>query len=92
LSSIYCPIANAEEQLAAAGIADRYTVVGGDFFVAVPTDRTRTCSRRSCTDECCVAIPEQCRQAMPEHGKLLAAELVLLPGDVSKGLDLAPHL
>jgi hypothetical protein len=87
-------IASAEAQLAAAGIADRCTVVGGDFFVAVPTGGDAYVLSQilhDWDDESCVAILGQCRRAMPEHGKLLVVELVLPPGDepsLGKWLDL----
>ena len=42
-------------------------------------------------DDRCVAILEQCRRAIPDHGKLLVVELVLPQGDepsFGKWLDL----
>ena len=42
-------------------------------------------------DERCLAILQQCRRAMPAHGKLLVVELVLPPGEepfFGKWLDL----
>lgn len=87
-------IARAEKQLVAAGIADRCTVVGGDFFAAVPTGGDAYVLSQilhDWDDERCVAILSQCRRAMPDHGKLLVVELVLPPGDepsLGKWLDL----
>ena len=45
---------------------------------------TPTCSRRSCTTGTTtarVAILRQCRQVMPDHGKLLVIEQVLPQGE-----------
>jgi hypothetical protein len=87
-------VARAEEQLVAAGVADRCTCVGGDFFVAVPAGGDAYVLSQilhDWDDERCVAILERCRQAMPDHGKLLVVELVLPEGDepsFGKWLDL----
>jgi hypothetical protein len=42
-------VAAAGEQLVAAGVAERCTTVGGDFFVEVPAGGMYTCLPRSCT-------------------------------------------
>ncbi len=87
-------IASAEEELVAAGVADRCTFVGGDFFVEVPAGGDAYVLSQilhDWDDERCVAILGQCRRAMPDHGKLLVVELVLPPGDdpfLGKWLDL----
>jgi hypothetical protein len=87
-------IDSAEEQLVAAGVAERCVFVGGDFFAAVPPGGDAYVLSQilhDWDDERCVAILEQCRRAMPEHGKLLVVELVLPPGDepfLGKWLDL----
>jgi hypothetical protein len=87
-------VASATEQLVAAGVADRCTVVGGDFFAAVPAGGDAYVLSQilhDWDDEHCVAILGQCRQAMPDHGKLLVVELVLPEGDepfLGKWLDL----
>jgi hypothetical protein len=87
-------VASAEEQLAAAEVADRCTLVGGDFFAAVPSGGDAYVLSQilhDWDDERCVAILGQCRQAMPDHGKLLVVELVLPEGDepfLGKWLDL----
>ena len=87
-------IASAEEELVAAGVADRCTFVGGDFFVEVPAGGDAYVLSQilhDWDDERCVAILGQCRRAMPGHGKLLVVELVLPPGDepsLGKWLDL----
>ena len=87
-------ISSAEEELVAAGVADRCTFVGGDFFVEVPAGGDAYVLSQilhDWDDERCVAILGQCRQAMPGHGKLLVVELVLPAGDepsLGKWLDL----
>src|SRR5215210_3487232 len=87
-------VASAEEQLAATGVADRCTFVSGDFFVAVPPGGDAYVLSQilhDWDDERCVTILRQCRQAMPDHGKLLIVELVLPSGDApffGKWLDL----
>ena len=87
-------VASAEEQLVAAGVADRCTFVSGDFFAAVPTGGDAYVLSQilhDWDDERCVAILGQCRRAMPDHGKLLVVELVLPEGDepfLGKWLDL----
>lgn len=87
-------VASAEKQLVAAGVADRCTFVGGDFFAAVPEGGDAYVLSQilhDWDDERCVAILRQCRQVMPGHGKLLVVELVLPAGDepsLGKWLDL----
>ena len=87
-------VAAAEEHLAAAGVADRCTTVGGDFFVEVPAGGDAYVLAQilhDWDDERSVAILRQCRRAMPAHGKLLVVELVLPPGEepfFGKWLDL----
>jgi hypothetical protein len=78
----------------AVGVADRCTVVGGDFFAAVPTGGDAYVLSQilhDWDDERCVEILGQCRRAMPDHGKLLIVELLLPEGDkpfFGKWLDL----
>jgi hypothetical protein len=87
-------VSSAEELLVAAGVADRCTFAGGDFFAAVPTGGDAFVLSQilhDWDDEHCVAILGQCRRAMPDHSKLLVVELVLPEGDepfLGKWLDL----
>jgi O-methyltransferase/methyltransferase family protein len=87
-------VAAAGEQLAAAGVAERCTTVGGDFFVEVPAGGDAYVLAQilhDWDDERSVAILLQSRRAMPAHGKLLVVELVLPPGEepfFGKWLDL----
>src|SRR3954452_8605242 len=84
----------AADQLTAAGVADRCTAVGGDFFVEVPEGCDAYLLAQilhDWDDERCVVIVRQCRRAIAEDGKLLVVELVLPEGEESffgKWLDL----
>lgn len=87
-------VAGAEEFLTAAGVADRCTRIGGDFFAAVPTGGGAYVLAQilhDWDDDRCVAILTRCREVMPDYGKLLVVELVLPPGGepfFGKWLDL----
>jgi hypothetical protein len=87
-------VAAASDHLAAAGVADRCRSVGGDFFIEIPAggDAYLLASiLHDWDDERCAAILDQCRRAIPDHGKLLVIEHVLRPGeepDLGKWLDL----
>ena len=87
-------VAAAGEHLAAAGVADRCTLAGGDFFVAAPAGGDAYVLAQilhDWDDEHCIAILQQCRRVIPAHGKLLVIELVLPPGEepsFGKWLDL----
>jgi hypothetical protein len=86
--------AGAEQSLTAAGLADRCQCIGGDFFAAVPAGGDAYILAQilhDWDDERCITILRQCRQAIPDHGKLLVAELVLPPTEepfLGKWLDL----
>lgn len=86
--------AGAARALRDAGLGERCDTVGGDFFTdALPTGDAYVLAQilHDWDDERSVAILEQCRRAMPDHGKLLVVELVLPPGDepsFGKWLDL----
>jgi hypothetical protein len=80
--------------LAAAGVADRCTLVGGDFFGEIPSGADAYLLAQilhDWDDEHSVAILRQVRQAMPDHSKLLVVELTLPEGDApafGKWMDL----
>ncbi|MFC5740525.1 methyltransferase [Dyella tabacisoli] len=84
----------AKEPLALAGVAERCSTVGGDFFVKVPAGGDAyvlSLLLHDWDDERSVTILRHCREAMPAHAKLLIVELVLLPGEepfFGKWLDL----
>lgn len=87
-------VANAESFLASAGVADRCTRVGGDFFEAVPSGGDAYVLSQilhDWDDERCVLILQQCRRVIPESGKLLVVEIVVPSGQgpsFGKWLDL----
>ncbi|MDQ3809571.1 MAG: acetylserotonin O-methyltransferase [Chloroflexota bacterium] len=87
-------VVGAQPLLAAAGVADRCTVVGGDFFASVPAGGAVYLLAQilhDWDDERCRVILANCRGAMRPDGKLLVVEQVLPPGDepaLGKWLDL----
>lgn len=72
-------VARAEPHLAAAGVADRCDLVGGDFFAAVPTGDAYLLSQilHDWDDERCVTLLGNIRRAMAPSGKVLVVEVVL---------------
>jgi len=70
--------------LTIAGVEDRCTRIGGDFFDRIPPggDAYVLASiLHDWDDERCAAILRRCRQVTPGHGKLLIVEMVLPPGN-----------
>jgi hypothetical protein len=81
------------ELFAAEGVADRATVVGGDFFESIPTGDAHILKHilHDWDDEHCVAILRSSRNAIVEGGRLLVVEEALPPGNApspGKILDL----
>jgi O-methyltransferase domain/Dimerisation domain len=77
-------VEGAEPFLVAAGVADRCTRVGGDFFAEIPAGADAYVLSQilhDWDDERSVVILGQVHRAMPDHGKLLVVELMLPPGD-----------
>jgi hypothetical protein len=75
---------NAGAALAAAGVAERCRVVGGDFFDAVPAGAELYLLKdilHDWDDERAVAILRTVRAAIPERGRLAVIERVIPPGD-----------
>lgn len=87
-------VADAKQHLEAAGVADRCTCVGGDFFQALPPGGDVYILSQilhDWDDDSATRILRQCRKVVPEDGRLLVVELVLPPGDepfLGKWLDL----
>jgi hypothetical protein len=86
-------VEGAAELFAAHGVADRATVVGGDFFESVPTGDAHILKHilHDWDDEHCVAILRSSRNATVEGGRLLVIEEALPPGNApspGKILDL----
>ncbi len=76
--------AAAQEAIAAAGLSGRCTVVGGDFFAAVPAGGDAYLLKfilHDWDDDRCVAILRACRLVVPVEGRLLVIELLIPPGD-----------
>jgi hypothetical protein len=66
--------------LAAAGVADRCTIIGGDFFDAVPEGGDLYVLKsviHDWDDEQALAILRSCRRAMGRTSRLLLVERVL---------------
>ena len=77
-------VAEAERQIAAAGLAGRCRVAAGDFFQSVPDGGDAYLLSHIIHDwdeETCVKILANCRRAIPADGRLLIVESVLRPGD-----------
>jgi len=75
-------VAGAPALLAAAGIAARCEVVGGDFFAAVPEGADAYVLKsviHDWADEPATAILRSCRRATAPEGRLLLVERVLAP-------------
>lgn len=67
-----------------AGIAERCTFVGGDFFESVPSDGDVYILKKvihDWHDEEAQSILQTVRAAIPSHGRLLLIELVIPPGN-----------
>jgi hypothetical protein len=68
--------------LAGTAVADRVTTAGGDFFDKVPAGADAYVLSQilhDWNDERAAVILANCRQAMPDHGRLLIVEHVLSP-------------
>jgi hypothetical protein len=77
-------IAGAGGFLRAQGVAERCAVVGGDFFEAVPEGGDVYILKWilvSWDDERATAILQNCRRALPAHGRLLVVERLIPPGN-----------
>jgi len=86
-------VAGAASSLQAAGISERCTAVGGDFFEEVPPGDGYILAQivHDWDDQRSLRILKTCRRAIAPGGKLLIVELVVAPGnqaDFSKLLDL----
>lgn len=78
-------VADAPALLASSGIRDRITVSPGDFFRAVPEGGDAYVLSHiihDWTEEQCLTILANCRNAMGSNARLLVIEMVLPSGDV----------
>lgn len=77
-------VAGAESQLAAAGVAARCELVGGDFFESVPAGGDAYVLAQilhDWDDGRSARILANCRRAIAPNGRLLLVELVIAPGN-----------
>jgi hypothetical protein len=87
-------VAKADPTLRGAGVADRVTVVAGDFFASVPSGADRYLLEaivHDWDDESCVKILANVRKALPPEGRALVLEQELPRHDgwhLAKALDL----
>ncbi|HEY7485070.1 MAG TPA: methyltransferase [Streptosporangiaceae bacterium] len=73
---------HADRTLAAAGVAGRCQVVGGDFFESVPAGADAYLLKsviHDWDDDQATAILRRCREAVPPDGTLLVVEPILPP-------------
>ncbi|HTU90876.1 MAG TPA: methyltransferase [Gemmataceae bacterium] len=87
-------IERARSNIKAAGLENRCTLTGGNFFETVPAGGDSYLMRHiihDWNDEQCRTILRHCRKAVPPAGKLLLIESVIPPGNepcFAKLLDL----
>jgi ubiquinone/menaquinone biosynthesis C-methylase UbiE len=87
-------IERAQANLKAAGLENRCSLTGGDFFESVPPGRDAYLMRHiihDWNDDQCRTILRNCRKVVPPSGKLLLIESVIPPGNdpcFAKFLDL----
>ena len=75
-------------RLASAGFAARSEVVEGDFFKAVPPGGDAYVLKRilhDWSDDVCVTILRNCREAMAEGGRVLVVDTVIPRGNAPHG-------
>jgi hypothetical protein len=86
--------AEAQSQIERKNLSDRCEIVSGSFFESVPSGGDAYMMSHIIHDwdeEKCVQILQNCRQAIPDDGRLLLVEMVVPPGNdfhPSKFLDL----
>lgn len=74
----------AQDNLRTAGLADRCTVIAGNFFDAIPAGADAYLFRHiihDWTDEQSIQILGQCRKVVPANGKLLIVDCVIPAGN-----------
>lgn len=87
-------IAQAQASIAASGLDDRCELVAGNFFEGIPQGADAYFMKqiiKDWSDEQCIQLLSSCRQAMKPGGRVLVAEIVLLPGretSIQKFIDL----
>ena len=87
-------VGRTKENLKAAGLAGRCSVIEGSFFESVPAGADAYLFRHiihDWTDEQCIQILGHCRKVIPVHGKLLIVDCVVPVGNapsLSKEYDI----
>lgn len=87
-------IAQAQEAIAASGLGERCELVGGNFFEKIPAGADAYFMKqiiKDWNDAQCIQLLSNCRKAMNRGGRVLVAEVVLLPGretSIQKFIDL----
>ena len=77
-------VVGAQQAVTAAGMTGNCTVVGGNFFEAVPDGGDALLLKyilHDWDDERCIEILRSCWRATPENGKLLVIELLVPQGN-----------
>ncbi len=83
-------IERTKENLKAAGLAVRCSVIKGSFFESIPAGADVRHIIHDWTDEQCIQILGHCRKVTPANGKLLIVDCVV-PGNapsLSKVMDI----
>ncbi len=73
-------VPGAQERIAAEGLAERCEIIGGDFFVSVPSGADAYILKwiiHDWDEERALTILKNCHQAMPANGKLILVEAVV---------------
>jgi len=87
-------VGRANENLKAAGLAARCSVIEGSFFESIPAGADAYLFRHiihDWTDKQCIQILGHCRKVIPANGKLLIADCVVPAGNapcLSKNMDM----
>jgi hypothetical protein len=87
-------VGRTKEKLKAAGLAERCSVIEGNFFESIPAGADAYLFRHiihDWTDEQCIQILGHCRKVIPANGKLLVADCVVPAGNapsLSKDMDM----
>jgi len=81
-------------ELMESGLSNRIEIVPGSAFEAIPSGCDAYIMKyviHNWSDEEVYQIFQKCREALPEHGKLIIFEQIMLPGnepDSNKWIDL----
>ena len=77
---------DAKKRIAAAGLTERCSIIGGDFFATVPTGGDAYLLKwilHDWDEERAVTLLKNCHRAMAARSKLLVIEAVLPPGNTT---------